>query len=230
MDLTVILLIIVLIIILYLFYTFFIASTSQVVSSVYLGKATTAQTITDNPTAANFSVGVWVYVNSWDNTHAKNIFYLSTTSGTSNTSRLVSLDIGTTAPTLTTTVGSTTIDITENLPLQKWVYIIVSVSSSIVDCYLDGRLVSSYQLPLTSVLNTTGAKSLSVSFATPNGGAYLSEDIYLYSFNRYSYPMDPSTAQSNYYWSSPPSTSSNNYSVSIELDKNGQTEKQIKLF
>jgi len=226
MDLTVILLIIVLIVILYLFYTFFIASTSQVVTSVYLGKATTAQTITDTPTAANFSVGVWVYVNSWDNTNDKNIFYLTTDGGT----LLVSLDLGKTAPTLTTTVGTTKIDITENFPLQKWVYIIVSVSSSIVDCYLDGRLVSSYQMPVTNTLSTTGAKSVKVSFATPRGGAYLSEDIYLYSFNRYTYPMDPSTAQNNYYWSSPPATSSNSYSVSIELDKNGQTEKQIKLF
>jgi hypothetical protein len=226
MDLTVILLIIVLIVILYLFYTFFIASTSTIVTSVYLGSATTAQTITDTPTAANFSVGVWVYVNSWDNTHAKNIYYMTT----NNSTLLVSLDLATTTPTLSTTVGTTKIDITDNFPLQKWVYVIVSVSSSIVDCYLDGRLVSSYQLPLTQLPNTSGAKTLSVGFATPNGGAYLSEDIYLYSFNRYTYPMDPSTAQNNYYWASPPSTSSNNYSISIELDKNGQKEKQFKLF
>lgn len=230
MDLTVVLLIIVLIIILYLFYKYFIASSSTVVSTLYLNTAVSAQTITATPTAANFSIACWVYVNSWSTNAAKNIYVLS-----NGTTPIVSLDLDTTMPTLSTTFffGSqenTKIEITDNFPLQRWVQTIVSISSGIIDCYLDGRLVSSYQLSPGSDVPVGSAKSLTMTFATPVNGAYTGVDIFLFGVNRYTYPMDPATAQNLYYNSSPPATSSNNYNVILELQKNGQVSNSYSLF
>jgi len=232
MDLTVIILIIVLIVILYLFYKYFIASSSQVVSTVYLNTAAKAQTITASPTVVNYSIACWVYVNSWNTTVSKNIYSLLNDAG----KPIVSLDLAQTAPTLTTTLynkasaSPTTIDITDNFPLQRWVLTIVSVSNGIVDCYLDGRMISSFQLPVGTLPPVDNAKSLTMNFATPVNGVYTPVDIFIYGVNRYAYGMDPGTAQNIYYYSSPPATSSNNYNVVLELEKNGQVSNSYSLF
>jgi hypothetical protein len=42
--------------------------------------------------------------------------------------------------------------------------------------------------------------------------------------------MDPGTAQNLYYYSSPPATSSNNYNVVLELEKDGQVSNSYRLF
>jgi hypothetical protein len=233
MDLTVIILIIVLIVILYLFYKYFIASSSQVVSTVYLNKAATAKTITDKPTVVNFSVACWVYVNSWSTTSNKNIYSLMKDSGTGKP--IMSLDLDKTAPTMTTTIYNssgtpTMINVTDNFPLQRWVLTIVSVSNSIVDCYLDGRLISSFQLPTGTLTPADDAKSLTMNFATPVNGVYTPVDIFIYGVSRYAYGMDPGTAQNLYYYSSPPATSSNNYNVVLELEKDGQVSNSYRLF
>jgi len=231
MDLTVIILIIVLIVILYLFYIYFIASSSQVVSTVYLNKSASPTTITDSPSAVSFSIACWIYVNSWSTTSSKNIYCLLNDQGQG----IVSLDLGQTAPTLTTTVyassgNPTTIDITDNFPLQRWVLSIVSISNGIVDCYLDGRLISSFQLPVGTMPPVQNAKTLTMNFATPANGVYTPVDIFIYGVNRYAYGMDPGTAQNLYYYNSPPATSSNNYNVILELEQNGQVSNSYKLF
>jgi len=207
---------------------------------MYLKTSVSSQSITDTPTAANFCVFAWVYVNSWDTTALKNIFVLS-----NGSSPILTLDLDKTKPTLSTTIyglstdpaiGATSnpIIITNNFPIQRWVFVIVSVSSSIVDCYLDGRLVSSYQLPSNLNTNVSNAKTLTMDYAKPtssNGaiGSYTPIDVFLYSVQRYSYAMDPTTAQNLYYYSSPPASSSINYNVVVELEKNGQVSNSFKL-
>jgi hypothetical protein len=49
--------------------------------------------------------------------------------------------------------------ITDNFPLQKWVYIIISVDNQYVDAYLDGKLIQSHRfyIPQTSAMGSTAA-------------------------------------------------------------------------
>ena len=60
-------------------------------------------------------------------------------------------------------------------------------------------------------------------------GAYTPIDVFLYSVQRYSYAMDPGTAQNLYYYSSPPASSSVNYNVVVEIEKNGQVANSFQL-
>jgi len=232
MDFTLVLLILILIVILYLFYVYFIASSKKLVSSIYLLNNTSAVTITDSPTVTNFSLGLWIYINSWNITaqadnnapSTTNIFTLS-----NGSAPLVSLDLGNTAPVLTTTItltGNATsqlINLTNNFPIQRWVFVIVSVSNNIVDGYLDGRLVTSYQLPLGSQISVSGATSL-----TLNMGKGM--DAYVYNFQRWSYPMDPQTAQSTYYYGAPSSKTAMNYNLSLSVLKDGATFSSMSVF
>lgn len=218
MDFTVILLILVLIVILYLFYTYFIASTKKLVSSAYLLNAVNPISITDQPTIVNFAVGVWVYMNTWNTENPKNIFALK-----NGSTEILSLDLGSTDPTLTTTVANNEITLTDNFPVQKWVFVIVSLSNNIVDGYLDGRLVTSYQLPLSTKLGVTGAATLSVTFQS-------GVDAYIYNFQRWTYAMDPQTAQSAYYYGAPSTNSAMSYNLSVAVTKGGSDYASASLF
>jgi len=232
MDFTLVLLILILIVILYLFYVYFIASSKKLVSSIYLLNNTSTVTITESPTITNFSLGLWVYINSWnipqrsENT-APNSTHLFTLSNGS--SPLVSLDLGNTSPVLTTTVtltGNATsqlVNLTNNFPIQRWVFVIISFSNNIVDGYLDGRLVTSYQLPLGSQINVSGATSL-----TLNMGNNL--DAYVYNFQRWTYSMDPQTAQNAYYYGAPSTKSAADYNVTVSVTKDGSPYSSYSVF
>ena len=81
---------------------------------------------------------------------------------------------------------SAIINITNNFPLQKWVYIVVNVDNTIVDIYLDGKMV----------------KSLQIKQVTPDiasdlyiGNGYDSVLTYL---QRWSYALDPQTVWNSY--------------------------------
>jgi len=72
--------------------------------------------------------------------------------------------------------------ITNNYPIQKWCYIVISVDNNFIDCYLDGKLVLSQktyvsnsgsanvQTTMPSNYNTTYSSSLSGS-ASASGSA-----------------------------------------------------------
>jgi hypothetical protein len=55
-------------------------------------------------------------------------------------------------------------------------------------------------------------------------------DAFVYNLKRWTYPMDPQTAQSTYYYDSPPTTSSNNYNVSVSIMKGGSPFSSMSMF
>jgi hypothetical protein len=95
-----------------------------------------------NPKSNRFSYCLWVYVNTWNTNFKK----LICNSGDPN-NPILSLTLGTTNPSLDVVAeNNTPMRITDNFPIQKWVHIVISVDSNVVDCYLDGKLVVSKQM------------------------------------------------------------------------------------
>ena len=119
----------------------------------------------DNLTAsANRTYSIMIYVNTWDNTKNKMIFgregdvllYLDASSATlkCKIAPVPASAAGVTpavVDNITVANGGTgsianTIDITNNFPIQKWVYVTIVLDSvGIADFYLDGKLVKSVQ-------------------------------------------------------------------------------------
>jgi len=103
-------------------------------------------------TSVSYAYGVWLYVQNWDPNTEKTIMYRK------GNFRLY-LDRST--PTLkcdiTLSDGSTkTVQLATGFQLQKWVCIILSMDNQYLDCYLDGKLVTSYQIVNQ---NTTGGST-----------------------------------------------------------------------
>lgn len=154
-----------------------------------------------NPNSTRFTYGIWIYVNSWDTTIPKVIFsryndlvlYLDKTAAVLNcnitpvyntppvTDALI--DYKTTS---TTPSGGTNINITNNFPIQKWVFVTIVVDNQIADFYLDGKMVKSLAIPQVQP-NTTANIYYGFGF-----------DAVIMNFQRWSYPLDPQSVYNAY--------------------------------
>ena len=54
------------------------------------------------------------------------------------------------APSLMATPITTIVEITDDFPIQKWVYFVLNVKDQIVECYLNGKLIKSQIIESTS--------------------------------------------------------------------------------
>lgn len=189
MNITVIALGVVVIVLLYFLFKMFY---NQVVGidKKYLKEGPTtidSKKITNNR-STRYNYSTWVYVNTWDNTKYKVLMYKSNAGG----SEEFKLYLDQSSPQLKVAIRTDSLEyitITDNFPVQKWVYVIVSVDNQIVDCYLDGKLVTSKKL--AKPLATPGDDPITI-------GDSNKPDIYLVSPKREATPMDPQTAWNNY--------------------------------
>jgi hypothetical protein len=217
---------IIIIIMLYLIYIYYFTRATTIASSLWLNSNPLPITVINNPTSAIFSYGVWIYVNTW-NPGPTNIFHCSTSNQTH-----LSLDFPNASPTLTCTINTgttacngsspTTITITNNFGIQRWVYVLISVTGNTVDGYLDGRLVTSAQL--------NGIPTISCSQNNNWTIGYGSGDIYISNFQRWTTGTDPVTAMSYYKVKPAASKVFSNYSASVQLSVNGTPQQSVKLF
>ena len=196
--------------------------------------------ITDGQaTSGNVSYAIWLYVNTWKNNTQKIIFsrkgdlalYLDANTPTLlcdvtiNPTQKVPSDntynVSTIATSGASNSNSQTITVTNNLPLQKWVYIIVSMDTAgFTDIYLDGKLVKSVKL--YNIRPSIPDNSTKIAIGDKPYDAYISQ------FIRYTYTMDPQTAWNLYLYGN--SSFFGQYNVDVVLLKNGVVQKDLKLF
>jgi len=233
MNITVIALGILLLVLIYVLYLYLTPSYSSLISSASLLTNTPPLTGLDSPTSPRYAYGLWLYVNSWNNTSTnKYIFtrnnniqlYLDKTQ--LNLYLDVYMNTGSGAGAWLSSITAPIL-ITDNYPIQKWCYIVVSVDSAFIDCYLDGKLILSQKTYIpnpTSGTSTTNiypamppdiGQSSSVNSGnssgsganiilggTDNGGVsqpiYTNFDAAINKFMRWSTPVNPQIVWDTY--------------------------------
>lgn len=184
---------IVIIILFFVLYRYYTSTATSLTSSnlINLNVDQKGNIITkiDYPTNNQFAYGIWIYVNSWGAGQRKMIFSHAGVIG-------VSLDEN--KPTLSVYVAGksgnndyTKFQITDNFPLQKWVFIIVSMDNSFLDVYLDGKLIKSAKI--TNLLQPPKDPSIFLG-----NSPFVAFDAYVTRFYRWTIPMDPGTAWDYY--------------------------------
>jgi hypothetical protein len=150
----------------------------------------------NDPQSTRYSYKMWVFVNSWG-ANQKVIIQPSGANGSPSNLKLY-LDAST--PTLNcdilttdTTTPTKSVVITNNFPIQRWVYIVVSVDGSVVDCYLDGKLIRSADLGYPSKMDNA-SKANNNNF-TIKFGVF---DAFLTKFSRIAGATDPQTVWNEY--------------------------------
>ena len=142
-----------------------------------------------NSNAANYSFSIWLYISDWSGSYgkAKVVFSRDTAKP------LVTL--GALDNTLTTTIqlqdGSTQPCVVQNIPIQKWTNILITVNERALDTYMNGKLVKTCMLP--SVPAAASGKNNSVYF-TPKGGF----TGYTARFKYWGAPVNPQEAWNVY--------------------------------
>ena len=119
----------------------------------------------NDPSAANYSFSIWIYISDWSGNYGKAKVVFSRDSS----KPLVTL--GALDNTLTTTIklqnGNTQPCVIQNIPIQKWTNIIITVNDRALDTYMNGKLVKTCVLP--SVPASPSKTNASV-YLTPSGG------------------------------------------------------------
>ena len=111
--------------------------------------------------------------------------------------------------------------IMNNFPLQKWVYVVISVDNNVVDLYIDGKLISSHKIDPTP----TQITDTSINFGEVNA--------FLAKMEREPKPMDPSYAWSKYMEGNGGNYFSrmlSNYGGTLTLTKNDMDVREFQLF
>lgn len=198
-----------------------------------------ANTLT-NPNATRYSYGIWIYVNNWNNTIHKTIFsryndivlYLDKTASVLNCIVAPTLStpptgdsvIDLNSTTYSGLLNNTTnpvLNITNNFPLQKWVFVTIVIDNQIIDIYLDGKMVKSLQIPQVQP-DATSNIYYGYNFDAVVGG-----------FQRWSIPLDPQSVY-NYYLSGASEIDSasmtGGYHATVTLSRYGSPTSAYKLF
>jgi hypothetical protein len=191
MEWTTIVLGIIIIILIYILYIFFVAKSSVIGKSVNLKEGSDAVTEINSGQSTRYAYGIWVYVNTWDSTREKTFF-----SRKDN----IRLWLGKDEPELYCTItcvsknGSDLVEqdilITDNFSIQKWVYIVISSDNTIIDAYIDGKLVNSTKLE-TSPNQPEAATTAPITY----GSGW---DCYVAGLQNWNEPIGPQEVWDNY--------------------------------
>jgi hypothetical protein len=207
----------------YILFRFFNNKSTTIISTSSLKTSNSAIPVSNISSSSRYALGIWVYVNSWDSNKIKTIFSLP---------GKVSLYLDAMKPTLKVDFnginGDTkSISITENFPLQKWVYITISVDNSFVDLYLDGKMVKSIKL---EGIQSNAKESVMYLGGNP---ASLS-DIVVAKFFKWSNPLSLSDVWSEYLKGNGSPTAlykaMTAYGVNVNLMKDNINTATYKLF
>lgn len=247
MNISTILLIIVIIVLLYILVRY-ISTDVNTLSGLNSGTAMTtiassslAQSASGN-NSGNFAYSVWFYVNDWNYRYGepKVIFgRMGDPTGTDKkpcptvTLGAISnnLDIALTVYPGLDSVSNTTGDSSSaihncavpNVPIQKWVNLLISVYGRSLDVYLDGKLVRTCVLPgIAKIANDSNV------YVTPNGGF----SGWTAKFQYYPNSIDPQTAFNIYqqgYGASMLSNIFGKYQVKISLVENGAENSSLTI-
>jgi hypothetical protein len=210
MNVTVIILIVVIVILAYYLYRLSTKKNDTASQLYYLKTPTTISSDTlTNPKSARFSYAAWVFVNTWNiptgNSGSNNVLYM-----VAGEQPIIGLALASQTPELKTMIYGNEISITKNFPIQKWVYVVISVDSTTVDCYLDGKLVASRKL--TNVVTIPSNYSITIG-PTPL-------DTYITGFKYYDTPLNPQQVWS--YYMAGNGYAGGKYSVDLAIKKDNK--------
>lgn len=201
-----------------------------------------------NTPSSNFAYSIWFYINDWNYRYgepkvifgrmgAKSTLGSGSIEGVNGLDPCPAVVLGAVENNLAvsiscypganqepTTPGGNTIIHTcqvANIPIQKWVNLIVNVYGRTMDIYIDGKLTRTCLLPGVASINNNAN-----IYVTPNGGF----DGWTSKFQYYPNSINPQQAWNIYTrgyssWLS----NFNSYQVQISLVENGTTQKTVTI-
>jgi hypothetical protein len=185
-------------------------------------------TLGSTATSPRYSLEMWMYIYNFDGQPKYIISRDATTPTTAGAAaqavKNIGIKIDKASPTLTVEYASGGAKkeqlITDNLPLQTWVHLIVSVDNTFVDVYMNGKLIKSFKDTIDAPSSTSDL-------------AYGQVNCYLAKLSRTTNATDPQTAWDSYSagnGENPLAKYLASFGLSVTLQKNNQDYSKITVF
>jgi hypothetical protein len=217
---------IVAVIFLYFVYSFLFPSKSKVATKNYLANRVKDVSFEklENPSSTKYSLEVWIYANSLNSGDVANT---ATDNGGLTNNRdgcifevpgVFHLDLfkDTSLAFNNSSSANSPVIKVPNFPLQRWVYVVISVDNALVDLYLDGKLIRSVKTRSTNYPKSD-------SFFKFGQG-----DIYIAGLNRTATTTDSNTVFKNYMQGNA-GLKLPGYSISLDFLKNSTVSHNIPI-
>lgn len=143
-----------------------------------------------NPTSPNYYMSTWLYVENLQNTNDQQLYKISKTG---NADKIVKVLLKASGQ-LVYRLNGTSVDniVLPSFPIQQWCCFVLSVdSNSVVDSYINGKLVKSQQLE-------SNINAITKDHMIIQGKLQQNNTIYIAKFNRIPKTIDPETAWKEY--------------------------------
>ena len=156
-----------------------------------------ASTLPPNNNPSNFSISLWFYVTNWScGTVAKDMFKIK--GGSNGATDNFNIKLGACQNDLDVVTkvsagGAATDSVchVSNIPIQRWVSLIVSIYGRTLDIYLDGKLVRTCVLPSVSIALANQNELTNIEI----GGGF---DGFITSIRYKAQPVNPQEAWNTY--------------------------------
>ena len=210
---------VILVIIVYILYKVIDEKGRTISGKMDLNKGASAVNVknTGKADSTRYYIGAWLYVNKV--TTDTNIFKINQGVNDFLTLQLTSSAV---LKYIAKTDSSTaTHVIMDNFPLQKWVYVVISVDNTVVDLYIDGKLIRSHKVDDIKQID----ENSDIVFGQL--------DAFIAKMEREPKPMDPSYAWSKYMEGNGGNYFSRmlaNYGGTLTLTKNDMDVREFQLF
>jgi hypothetical protein len=181
------------------------------------------------PGSTRYAYSFWLYVNNLKSgTNTNTVFTVLRAAGTAGIFKVgfdqmdIKLNVTIANDTESITESSAkTITITPNFPLQKWVFVIISLDNTQLDLYLDGKIVNSQVLTIKPAVPDGIDPSITFGIGV---------DMFISKLNRQTTPMDPQTAWSMYMSGNGYSSLFSSYGLNMIFSKDQVEQKNIAIF
>jgi hypothetical protein len=203
-----------------------------------------ATSLTGQGSSINYAYSIWFFVNEWTSGFGspKIIFgRMTQTMGQSSSSAITVADIRVSGPCPTVTLSAYTNDLVvylavdtgtatpideirvTNIPLQKWVHLVISINGKTQDTYIDGKLTKTQILQgLANIVDNENV------YITPMGGF----NGWTSNFQYFSTPLNPQQVWNIYkqgYSGSFLSSLSNSFNLTVTVNNNGVPTKSFSI-
>ena len=171
-------------------------------------------TTINDPYSANYTIGVWIYVFNFTSDNQIGRFVMFGDAKNSGKNSFWSLRMDSNSPKLycdikvnnTNDSNIQSILMTDNFPIQKWVYVVTAVSSGFIECYLNGRFVLAqtrnavYQGTVPTDPSAGATFTFGAQGTTMDNGAIRTNGspMVLNNLSRWNYPLSAGDIYNNY--------------------------------
>jgi len=178
----------------------------------------------ENPTSPRYSLEMWMYIYNFNGTKSYIISRDGTQPQSGATPKNIGIAIDGASPKLIIEYASGNAKkehtVTDNLPLQTWVHLIVSVDNTFVDVYMNGKLIKSFKDTIDQPTSTSDI-------------VYGNVNCYLAKLTRSTNATDPQTAWDHYSGGNgenPLAKYLASFGLSVTLQKNNQDYSKVTVF